>query len=97
MDYVKYTYSGPDSALALTAAEADAAPHEVLLRHGAVVELPADNAAVKTLVAMGHLSPAKAGAAAGASISTATSASSSASSSGATAAAAGGSKTNPKA
>jgi hypothetical protein len=92
MDNTKYTYSGPDSALALAAAEAGAAPHEVLLRHGAEVALPADNAAVKTLVAMGHLSPVADKAAPSAAPAAASAAAT------ATAAGAVGSgKTNPKA
>ena len=48
----EYEYTGPDSGITL---QDRATSTDVLLRQGQRVRLPADNAAVKTLVAMGHL------------------------------------------
>ncbi len=48
----EYEYTGPDSGITL---QDRATSTDVLLRQGKRVRLPADNAAVKTLVAMGHL------------------------------------------
>lgn len=49
-----YIYSGPQTALTLPDGR------ECILRTGASIELPADNAAVATLCALGRLSPAPA-------------------------------------
>lgn len=47
-----YTYQGPDSGITLQDKKTST---DVLLRQGVTVELPEDNAAVKTLVAQGYL------------------------------------------
>lgn len=49
-----FEYVGPDSGITL---RDKAASVDVLLRAGKRVELPEDNAAVKTLVAQGYLKP----------------------------------------
>ncbi|MBB2778379.1 UNVERIFIED_ORG: hypothetical protein HNP28_003726 [Comamonas terrigena] len=51
---MKYRYSGPTSGVTLNV---DGKPKEVMLHTGKDVELPESNEYVKTLVALGHLTP----------------------------------------
>ena len=53
---MKYRYSGPTSGVTLNE---DGKPKEVMLHTGKDVELPEANEYVKTLLALGHLTPAQ--------------------------------------
>ncbi|MGE1004212.1 hypothetical protein ACKZDW_00680 (plasmid) [Ralstonia syzygii subsp. celebesensis] len=53
---MKYRYSGPTSGVTLQQGENT---QEVMLHTGAEVELPEDHEYTQTLLALGHLAPAK--------------------------------------
>lgn len=53
---MKYRYSGPTSGVTLNV---DGKPMEVMLHTGKDIDLPEANEYVKTLVALGHLTPAQ--------------------------------------
>ena len=56
---MKYRYSGPTSGVTLKKGADDNSAQEVMLHTGAEVELPEEHEYTKTLLALGHLTPAK--------------------------------------
>ena len=55
---MKFMYNGPDSSISLNTGTKDRPQwQDVLLRHGAVVDLPERHEAVLTLQAQGYLMP----------------------------------------
>lgn len=55
---MKYRYSGPTSGVTLHSGADDTDAREVMLHTGAEVELPQEHEYTRTLLALGHLTPA---------------------------------------